>query len=217
MTPDRRFLLTAGLAVAAMPAAALAAAPKALPAKKLFPFLDLYLGIPPAERSRFTMSYYLRQNGKAATAAAIVLVGAGGARTPLPVGADGRFQRTPTLADLKAGATVEIAPHADAKYQLSMELEPIARMAEVMNAADFTAAIVQCAAAIKKNAGVLGFVAPKITQVAFVGVQAGTAVLAGGKTAALPLVKTLPAYSPTALPGASQLKFAKAPTRALLA
>ena len=216
MTVDRRFLMTAGLAAAAAPTLALADPPKLLPAKKLFPFLDLYLGIAPAERSHFTMSYYLRQNGKAATGAGIVLIGANGARTPLPVGADGRFQRTPTLADLKAG-TVEIAPHGDAKYSLSMELEPIARMAEVMNSADFTTAIAQCSVAIKKHAGVLGFAAPKITQVVFAGVAGGTAVLAGGRTAALPLVKTLPAYNPATVAGVSQLKFAKAPSRAELA
>ncbi len=222
MTIDRRFLMTAGLftaglAAAAAPTLALADPPKLLPAKKLFPFLDLYLGIAPAERSRFTLSYYLKRDGKPWSGGGFTLIGANGARTPLPLSANGRFTRTPTLADLKGNAQIELAAQGQGKFQLSMEMEPLVPMADTMNAGDFAAAIAQCSTAIKKNAGVLGFAAPKITQVAFIGVPAGTAVLAGGRTAALPLLKSLPAYNPTALQGASQLKFAKSPARAILA
>ena len=217
MTFDRRLFLAAGLAAVAAPGLALADPPRLIPAKKLFPFLDLYLGIPAGERTRFALGYYLKRDGKPWTGAGFTLIGASGARTPLPVGANGRFTRTPTLADLKADAKIELAVEGQGKFQLSMEMEPLVPMAEVMDTAELAASVTQCAAAIKKNAGILGFAAPKITQVAFIGVPAGTAVLAGGKTAALPLVKTLPAYNPSALPGASQLKFAKAPVRAILA
>jgi hypothetical protein len=213
---DRRALIAAGLA-AGLPGVALAGPARTVPAKKLFPYLDLYLGIPPAERNRFTLGYFLKRDGKPFTGAGFTLIGANGARTPLPVAANGRFSRSPSLADLKANAQVEIAVPGEGKFQLNMEMEPLVPMAEVMNAGDFAAAIAQCGVAIKKHAGVLGFAVPKITQVAFVGVPAGTAVLAGGKTAALPLLKTLPAYSPSGLPGATQLKFAKAPARAVLA
>lgn len=217
MTINRRALMTTGLAAAALPTLALADPPKLIPAKKLFPFLELYLGIPAAERSRFTLGYYLKRDGKPWTGAGFTLVGANGARTPLPVAGNGRFSRTPTLAELRAGAQIELAAQGQGKFQLSMEMEPLVPMAETMNAADFAASIAQCGAAIKKNAGVLGFAAPKITQVAFIGVPNGAALLTSGKSAALPLLKTLPAYNPTSLPGASQLKFAKAPTRAILA
>lgn len=216
MSLDRRTLVAAALGLSAVPGLALAES-KLIPAKKLFPFLDLYLGIPAPERSRFTLGYYLKLDGKPFSGGGFTLVAANGARTPLPVGAGGRFARTPSLADLKAGAQVEILRQGAGKFQLSMEMEPLVPMAETMNAADFTAAIAQCATAIRKNAGLLGFAAPKITQVAFVGVSSGTAVLGGGKTAPLPLLKALPAYSPAALPGASQLKFARAPARAILA
>jgi len=209
-------LVAGGLSATAIPGFALAES-KLIPAKKIFPFLDLYLGVPAAERSRFTMGFYLQLDGKPFSGSGFTLIGANGARTPLPVGANGRFTRTPTLADLKANAQIEVVKQGAGKFQLSMEMEPLVPMAETMNAADFAASIAQCAAAIKKNAGLLGFAAPKITQAAFVGAASGTAVLSGGKTAALPLVKTLPAYSPSALPGAVQLKFAKAPVRAILA
>ena len=59
--------------------------------------------------------------------------------------------------------------------------------------------------------------APKIEQVLFAGVTAGTAVMADGKTTPLPLFKGMPAYDPAALPGVASLKFAKAPARAMLA
>lgn len=219
MILHRRALIAAGLAAAAGPALtgpALADAPRTVPAKKLFPYLDLYLSIPAAERTRFTLGYYLKRDGKPFSGAGFVLLGAGGARTPLPLAANGRFIRTPTLGDLKADAQVEIPPAGQGKFQLAMEMEPLVAMADTMNAADFSAAIGQCVAAIRKKAGLLGFAVPKITQVAFVGVPAGTAVMPGGRTAALPLVKALPAYNPSALPGATQLKFAKAPARAIL-
>lgn len=215
MTLHRRLLLTAGLAAAASPA--LAAAPRTVPAKKIFPYLDLYLSIPPAERTRFTLSYYLKRDGKPFNGAGFVLIGPGGARTPLPLAPNGRFTRAPSLADLKADAQVEVPSAGQGKFQLSMEMEPLVAMAETMNAGDFAAAIDQCAAAIRKKAGVLGFAVPKITQVAFIGVPSGSAVLPGGRAAALPLVKAMPAYSPSALPGATQLRFARAPARAVLA
>lgn len=216
MTLDRRALLAAALGAAAAAGPALADAPRTVPAKKLFPYLDLYLSIPPAERTRFTLGYYLKRDGKPFSGAGFVLLGAGGARTPLPLAASGRFARTPSLADLKADAQVELPPAGQGKFQLSMEMEPLVAMAETMNAGDFAAAIAQCAAAIRKKAGLLGFAVPKITQAAFIGVPSGAAVLPGGRTAALPLVKALPAYNPAALPGATQLKFSRAPARAIL-
>jgi hypothetical protein len=218
MRPDRRTLLITGLAAAAAPTMALAGGgPRTVPAKKLFPFFDLYLGLRPADRSHFVMAYYLRRDGKPWSGSGFTLLGADGARTALPVEANGRFQRMPSLADLKANAMVEVPPQGEGKFQLSMEMEALAPMAEVMNPGDFTAAIIQVGAAIKKNAGVLSLVAPKITQVVFVGVPAGTAVLPGGKTAALPLFETLPAYRPATLQGVTELRFPRAPARALLA
>ncbi|ATQ43952.1 hypothetical protein [Caulobacter mirabilis] len=208
-------------------AAAFAAAPvlaraadkgELVPAKKIFPFYDLYLGIPAAERSRFAMAYYLMLNGKPTAGHTLWLVGAGGARTALPVGADGRIQKLPSLADLKANATVDPGKRQDSdKFQISMEMQPLVQLDTELPAADLAAAIEQCNAAIRKKAGLIGFAAPKMEQVVFVGASGGQAVLAGGKTVPLPVMKGLPVYQPAALAGAQVLKFAKAPTRALLA
>ena len=208
----------AGAALAALAAGpALAADPgEPIPAKKLFPYLDLYLGIPAADRSRFVMAYYLRRDGKPATGVSLTLISAGGARSPIPVGSDGRLLKTPSPADLKDGKIALVKTDPASKFQLSMELQPTARVADAVPAADFAAAIVQCRTAIKAKAGVIGFAAPKIEQVVFAGVTSGTAVMADGRTAPLPLYKGMPAYDPVALPGVASLKFPKAPGRALL-
>ena len=217
MTLTRRSLAGVALAVAAVGPVFAADAPKTVPAKKMFPFLDLYLGIPPADRTRFTLAYYLRSNGRPATGVTLTLISASGARSTIPVAADGRLLKTPSVADLKDGQIGIEKSDPAAKFQLSMEMQAIARMAEVLPAADLAAALVQCGKAIKAKAGVVGFAAPKIEQVAFPGLTAGTAVFADGRTAALPLYKGMPAWDPAAMAGVVSLKFARAPSRALLA
>lgn len=218
MNLDRRRLVAAVAAAALVAGPAFAADPReGVPARKLFPFYDLYLSIPAADRSRFIMAYYLRSNGRPATGVTLTLVSAGGARSPIPVGPDGRLLKTPTPADLKDGKVVVAKANPGDKFQLSMELQPVTRMAEVVPAAEVAAAVAQCRAAIKAKAGVIGFAAPKIEQVVFAGVPSGLAVMADGKTAPLPLFEGMPAYNPTVLAGATSLKFPKAPGRALLA
>ncbi len=98
-----------------------------------------------------------------------------------------------------------------------MQMQPVVRLAGTMPAAEFAAAIDQCNSAIRRRAGVIGFAVPKMEQVMFVGAGSGQAVLAGGRTVTLPQFKGMPFYRPSELPGAEGLKFAKAPTRALLA
>jgi len=217
MSLTRRSLALAALAAAAAGPAFAADGPEGIPAKKMFPFLDLYLGIPAQDRTKFVMAYYLRQNGKPASGVTLTLIGANGARSPIPVGPDGRLQRTPALADLKDGQITLVKADPASKFQLSMELQPATRMADALPAGELAASITQCKAAIKAKAGVIGFAAPKIEQVVFAGVPAGTAVFADGRTAALPLFKGMPAWDPAAMPGVASLKFAKAPSRAMLA
>lgn len=217
MSLTRRSLAGLALATLAVGPAFAADAPKTFPAKKMFPFLDLYLGIPPADRTRFTLAYYLRSNGKPATGVVLTLISASGVRSTIPVGADGRLLKTPSIADLKDGQIGIEKSNPAAKFQLSMEMQAVTRMAEVLPAADLAAAVTQCNAAIKAKAGVIGFAAPKIEQVAFPGLTGGTAVFADGRTAALPLYKGMPAWDPAALSGVASLKFARAPSRALLA
>lgn len=218
MSLNRRELVLAGLAAAMLPAVALGAEErKAVAAKKAFPFYDLFLDTPPAERSRFTMSYYLTVNGRPATSPVLFLTMPTGARTALTVGVEGRLTRMPNRAELKDGMIEAVKGKPGDKVQLAMELEPLVRMGDTIATADLHAALEQCNTAIKKRAGLIGFAVPKMEQVIFAGTSAGAAVLAGGKTAPLPLVKGMAAYRPAALPGAQSLTFARAPVRAFLA
>ena len=65
MTARRAVL--AGLAALSLAGRAEAAA-KVVDAKKVFPFLDAYLKLPPADRSRFRLVYTFRSGGKPVTA-----------------------------------------------------------------------------------------------------------------------------------------------------
>lgn len=217
MTLDRRTLVLTAAALVAAPGLALAADKKRPPARKVFPYYDLYLGIPAAERSRFVMAFYLKVNGKPAGGQNLYVVMPGGARTLLTQAADGRFTRLPTLAELKDGVLDVDKQNAADKFSISMEMQPVARLGETMTTADLTAALEQCNTAIKTRAGVIGFAVPKMEQVIFAGAASGAAVLAGGKTAPLPLFKGMPFYRPAEMAGAQALKFAKAPARAILA
>lgn len=219
MTQSRRGLILSAAALAALPGAALAADKKKPPppAKKVFPYYDLYLGIPAAERTRFVLAYYLFLNGKPASGQAIYVIQPNGTRTLLAQAPDGRITRMPTLAELKDGVVDGDRSNEDHKFSISMQMQPVVRLAETMPTAELVAAIDQCNTAIRKRAGVIGFAAPKMEQVMFVGAGSGQALLAGGQTAPLPVFKGMPFYRPAALPGVLSLKFAKAPTRAILA
>lgn len=219
MSLTRRGMILSAAALTVAPGVSLAADKKKPPppAKKVFPYYDLYLGIPAAERTRFVMNYYLRLNGKPASGQGLYVVMPGGARTLLTQAADGRITRMPTLAELKDGV-IDADEHKESdRFSLSMELQPIVRLGETMPTADLAAALDQSNAAIRKKAGLIGFAVPKMEQVIFVGAGSGQALLTGGKTAPLPAFKAMPFYRPADLAGAQTLKFARAPTRALLA
>ena len=211
-------MILGGFAVAMLPAAALAAdeKKKAAPAKKVFPFYDLYLDTPLAERSRFTMAYYLKINDRPATTSVLTLVMPNGVRTPLTVGAEGRITRMPSRAELKDGLIEAGKVNPGDRAELAMELEPVVRLGEAVSVADLNAALEQCNTAIRKRAGVIGFAVPKMEQVLFAGAGSGQAI-AGGKVSPLPVVKGYVAFRPTNHAGAQSLKFSKAPARAMLA
>ncbi len=205
-------------AAAALPAVALAADGKDPdpPVRKVFRFYDIYLGIPAAERTRFAMNYYLQVNGKPASGQEVFIVMPGGARVLLTQAADGRLTRMPTLAEWKEGVLTANKKSPSDRFQLSMELNPLVRLAETVAAADVQAAIDQCNAAIKKRAGMIGFAVPRMEQVLFAGAGTGQAV-AGGRATPLPVFKTFVAFKPADHAGAQSLRFGKPPARALLA
>jgi hypothetical protein len=215
----RRAALAAVLAVAMAGGAAAQEKPKAPPqVGKAFRFLDAYLKIPAAERNRFTLSYYLRQPGDRPPPPGVrMFVVQGGQRTELPIAANGRVTH-PTLAMLtnKAATLVVDKPTPDLTLGFDMELEATARPAAQMNAAELTGAIDQANRGIKRAAGVIGMVAPKMAGVKLEGAGSGEVVLADGRRAPLPVVAGAPAFMPASFPGAQTLVLARAPTRVLI-
>jgi hypothetical protein len=201
----RRTLLLA--AAAAMLAGSALAAEKVVEAKKMFPYLEAFLKLPAAERTRFSLTYVFRQDGHPASQAMWIVEGA--TRTPLRL-VEGRVQRLPTLAQLEDGK-IAIAADPATKFSVAMDALPAAPPAAEMDARDLAAAVAQAEAGVRKLAGPLGFMAPKITEALFHGASGGKVRFADGRRAALPLDKGTPAFNPANLPGAVSVRFQKAP------
>jgi hypothetical protein len=215
MTASRRAVLlgfsaAATLAVPTLASGPAAAAGKSVDAKKVFPYLDAYLKLPPAERSRFRLSYLFLRDGKPLAAPVWLVDGA--ARTPIPLRADGAAARLPTLAQLD-GAKVEIDVEPGTKLGVHMVMEPAMAPAAEMDARDLAAAYAQCATGIKKSLGILAMAMPKLQGLLFVGVPSGEAELADGRRVPLPVVKGVVGFNPAAMPGAKTLRFPRAPGR----
>jgi hypothetical protein len=218
MIQTRRAVLAAlALLPPVVLASAASAETKAVKLEKLYPYLDMYLGLPPAQRSRFVMAYYLKQNGGRPTGLALTLIDTGGGRTAVPIGNDGRLLFTPALGQLKSDAQIEMAAPKGAKISLSMELQAVTRPRQSMETADLAAAIQQCEAAIRSKAGVLGFAAPKVKRIVFRGAGSGQAVNAAGVSRPLPMQTGHPAYDPEQMPGVISLQFARPPLALMLA
>jgi len=204
-TIARRTLLLA--AAAATMAGSALAAEKVIEAKKMFPYLEAFLKLPAAERTRFSPTYVIRQDGHPATQAMWLVEGA--TRTPLRL-VEGRVQRLPTLAQLES-AKVAIDADPATKFSVAMDVLPAAPPAAEMDARDLAASVAQAEAGVRKLAGPMGFMAPKITEALFHGASGGELRFADGRRAALPLDKGVPAFSPAKAPGAVSVRFAKPP------
>jgi hypothetical protein len=215
MTPQtRRALLTSALAFAATPTFA-AAEKKSIEVGKAFPYLENYWKIAAAERSRFTVAYYLARDGRPAAGLKGTIV-AGAARTPFSVGAGGRVATLPTLAQIRAKAMLELDAPATARFNMSMVIEPSARPAAEMDAQALALAVGQAAKGAKKVAGLMGLAMPTLDRVIFKGVSAGTVVHADGRTAALAMQEGSPVFEPGKLRTARTLRFARVPTQMMM-
>mgnify|MGYP001550108757 CR=1 FL=1 len=212
---SRRHLLAA-LAVLALAAPAHAAdRVVTAPMKKVFPYLEAYLSMPPAERSRFAMAYRLTVDGAANPGLKVAIV-RGAERTPLPLDGFGRIARLPNLAMLKSDAKVELAGPQGHKIGLALELEPNVAAAAEMDAHALALACDQATTGAKKAAGVLGFAAPRLDRVVFQGAAGGQAVNAQGRATPLAMVKGNPVFDPAKTPDAKAIRFTRAPTRLYL-
>ena len=188
---------------------------KSVKLSKAFGYLDIFLKVPPQERTRFSLAYYFLRNKKPAPdIRAFVVQGAN--RTPLALGPDARVLRLPTLAELQSDAALELDVVPGTKVGLDLELHADIAPSNKLDAHEIDLALQQVTLAIKHRAGILGFAVPKISQANFPGAGAGVAVLADGRTTPLPKLEDGPYYDPGAMPGVKIVALARAPSRIVL-
>lgn len=213
----RRFFLAAAAAMVAAPRSALADA-NSFALAKAFPYLDGYLSLPPAERSRFYPAYRAFRNKQPAADVKAVIVSSAGARTPLVFDGRGVVERLPSLAELKSGATLEVeGPPAILRIELRAAAAPATRL----DVAELAAALTQANAAIAKLAGALSFAAPKLTAAFFPDAGQGRAMTGDGRAAPLPIfsapiIGAVPYFEPASAAGARLVVLDKIPSRILL-
>lgn len=213
--PTRRLIAAAPLLLlTGLAGPAVGQARKVVPARRLFPFLDRYLQIPTAQRSRFRLAYHLSRDGNPAAGVRGWYVH-GGARAPITVAADGRVSPLPTLAQWRE-AEVEFDVPADTPMGMNMSLEATVAPAARMEAAPLAEAVEQARAAIRRAAGVMGFAAPRMAAVTLRDAGSARVVLAGGREAGLPLAGGHPRFEPGAHRGAEAIVCGRAPTRLLI-
>lgn len=214
-------LAAAALLAGAVPARA-AEAPmvgpegqKAVKASRAFRYLDVFLKVPPAYRSKIRVSVYLRHDGKPAVGYHPVLIQSGGQRTPLPVNAQGRLETLPTLEQLQdKGALLTIDAKPEESFSAGLSIEPNMRPAQEMSAAQIDESLRSIPVILQKAVGPLAFLAPAFTRASFPRAVSGVAVSADGKETPLPTNEAgAPVYDMGGQKGAVRLRFAHVPAR----
>ncbi len=197
--------------VLALAAGGAAAQERLVDAVRIFAMLDRFYAMPPADRSLLAVRYNVMRDGKPAPDLHAVLV-VGQKRTPIPIAADGRIDRLPTPTELAAHAQVAIDAPPSAKFSSRLSLDTAIAPAPEVSAASCAQAIAQANAVIRKAAGVMAMLAPKVKAATFVGAGSGVAVLADGRTVSLPLVGGAPAYDPEVIKDARSIRLGRAPS-----
>ncbi|MDB5429480.1 MAG: hypothetical protein JWP35_596 [Caulobacter sp.] len=210
--------LIARRALLAAPAALLMARPaladeKLVPAVKIYAYLEPFLKVPPTERSRVRLDYFLIKDGKPAQGVLAWFVTADGRRTAAPIGADGRLLRIPNLAELQGGVKVAFNLDATAKMGVRLELGPAMHPAQEMEALELARSIDEVNRVIAKAAGAMALVAPKMAQIVCIGAPSGVAVMPNGSTQPLGIVRGSASYNPFVVKGAVKVRLVKAPSR----
>ncbi len=198
-------------AAAVLVAAAPAPAPggeRLAPARKLFPYLDLYLRIPPAERDVFALSYRVRENGGPPRNVRMIFV-ADGRHTPAPLDAEGRLERLPTLEEWRGQVALEGPPGT--RFGLNMRMGCTGGAGRELAADRLVRCVAQYRAAVGR-AGPLSLLAPRLDRVALPGAGSGEVVLAGGVRRPLPLEGGHPVFEPAAWRGATSVVLDRPPS-----
>ncbi|HWA63081.1 MAG TPA: hypothetical protein VG939_17000 [Caulobacteraceae bacterium] len=212
----RSFLTAAGAGLALAGHAFADAAKPPVKLAKAYPFLEAYLKLPAAQRSRFHPAYYLMQDGHPAGGYRAQIID-GAARIDVPVEADGRLGRLPTLAQLQGPAQFQLLAPSALKFGLKLEVQASMPAQNQLDAHELSLAIQQAADAVKVIAGAMAFAAPKLAAAAFPGAGAGQATLADGRSLPLVASRLGPMFEPARAPGARLVSLTRPPSRIVLA
>jgi hypothetical protein len=216
MTRSRRAaapaLVALALASATLSSAAWADAGKTAPATKVYAFLEGFLKVPAAERARIKVTYRLLRDGKPATGVKATLVEAGGARTPWPIDDRGRFERTPTLAQLQGKAQINFDVPADTKFSSTMLLDPVLKAQAEYDARELATTVDESNNVIRKAAGAMAMMAPQMEGLVFRKAESGVAVFPDGSVKPLPADAGAVIFEPNQFKGASRVRLARTPT-----
>lgn len=200
-----------GLASAAQAQTATTAGVRQVPVKKLFPYYDLYLSLPPQDRDGFNLEYLLKSEGSNARPRLVYALGS--VRTPIQLDARGKILTMPDLTMLRQGK-VEV-PTASPPGGIVLNLEPVVPLARTIPASAVANPVNDYSKAIGR-AGPLSLAIPKLTGITFKGVASGQVVFADGRKLALPVEGGSPVFRPnqSTMRGAVNLEFPSVPSQA---
>lgn len=182
-----------------------------VPVKKIFPYYDLYLSLPPQDRDGFYLEYLIQAEGANVRPRMVYTLGS--VRTPLQLDSRGKILTMPDMTMLRKGK-VEV-PTATPSGRIVLNLEPVVPLARSIPASVVANSVTDYSKAIGR-AGPLALAVPKLTGIAFKGVSSGQVVFADGRKAALPVERGAPVFRPNqaAMRGAISLEFPAVPSQA---
>ena len=188
-------------------------AEKTVDVLRVFPMLDRFLSIPPADRSKLALGYEVRRDGRPGSDVGLTLL-LRGHRVPLPIAPDGKVMRLPTSGDLAEKAQVLVSAPKDSKLAIQLDFGTSISPTNEISAADCDLAVSQAANAIKKAAGMIGgFLAPHVSRVSFPNAEGGVALGVDGRVLQpLPQIAGVEVYEPGHIKGARTLRFTKPPS-----
>jgi hypothetical protein len=215
--PVFAFLFVSALAAPALAqtAPAKSSPERLIDVKKVFPFYDVYLGIPAADRDGFTMTY--RVVSRDSNARPQLFYQLGTARTPIGITPSGVITTLPDANMLRNGKVYK--PAGQPSGGINLDIQPVVPLAQTITASAATNPLRDYDAA-KRRAGPLALMAPRISTIRFVGVSGGEAIMGDNRRVALPAAPNggvLFTPSSASMRGLVSLSFPSAPTSAVFA
>ena len=204
-------LAALGLVSTAQAQTALGEGVRQVPVKKLFPYFDLYLGLPPQDRDGFHLEYLVKSSETSVRPRMVYTLGS--VRTPIQLDSKGKILTMPDMTMLQQGK-VEV-PATSPRGEIVLNLEPVVPLSRTIPANAVSNSISDYAKAISR-AGPLALAIPKLTGIAFRGVASGQVVFADGRKVSLPVERGHPVFRPSqsTMRGAVSLEFPAVPSRA---